>query len=239
MASVRPRWNALGLVARLSALRGLNRTLLLALRNTFRRRARLLFTLALLASGGAMFMTGLNVRDGWQRSVADGLAARRYNLEIRLSRSEEVAPLVARLRGIPGVQAVEAWGYTPTAPTRPGEVDVVRTYPDGGHGAFALRAPPPTTRLVDFPVLAGRWLQTSDTDAVVLNQMALLQLPGVDVGDTITLGLEGRPTSWRVVGIVQEIGLGAGAVCHGRGVRAGGRSGRACPLTARRHRHPG
>ena len=67
-------------------------------------------------------------------------------VEIRLSRPEEVVPLVARLRGIPGVETVEAWGYTPTAPTRPGEVDVVRTYPDGGHGAFALRAPPATTR---------------------------------------------------------------------------------------------
>jgi putative ABC transport system permease protein len=208
-----------------------SRTLLLALRNTFRRRTRLLFTLALLASGGAMFMTGLNVRDGWQRSVADGLAARQYNLEIRLSRPEEIAPLVARLRAIPGVQEVEAWGYSPTSPTRPGEVDVVRTYPDGGHGAFALRAPPPTTRLVDFPVLAGRWLQRGDTDAVVLNQMALLQLPGVGVGDTITLGLEGRPTTWRVVGIVQEIGLGAGAyVTDAAFERAGDLAGRARSL---------
>jgi putative ABC transport system permease protein len=221
----------LGLVARLSALRGLNRTLLLALRNTFRRRARLLFTLALLASGGAMFMTGLNVRDGWQQSVADGLAARRYNLEIRLSRPEEIAPLVARLRAIPRVQEVEAWGYTPTAPTQPGEIDVVRTYPDGGHGAFALRAPPATTRLVDFPVLVGRWLQPGDTDAVVLNQMALLQLPGVGVGDTITLGLEGRPRRWRVVGIVQEIGLGAGAyVTDAAFERAGDLAGRARSL---------
>jgi hypothetical protein len=102
-----------GIIARLSALRGLNRTLLLALRNTFRRRARLLLTLTLLAAGGAMFMTGLNIRDGWERIIADGLAARRYNLEIRLSRPEEVAPLIARLRGIAGVQMVEAWGYTP------------------------------------------------------------------------------------------------------------------------------
>jgi len=153
--------------------------------------------------------------------------ARHYNLEIRLSRPEEIAPLMARLRGIPGVQAVEAWGYAPTAPTRPGAIDVVRTYPDGGHGAFALRAPPATTRLVDFPVLAGRWLQPGDTDAVVLNQMALLQLPGVGVGDSVTLALNGQPTTWRVVGIVQEIGLGAGAyVSDAAFARAGDLAGR-------------
>jgi len=81
---------------------------LLALRNTFRRRARLLLTLGLLAAGGAMFMTGLNIRDGWERAINDGLAARRYNMEIRLTRPEEIAPLVARLRSIPDVQEVEA-----------------------------------------------------------------------------------------------------------------------------------
>src|SRR6266540_7171509 len=220
-----------GIVARLSALLGLNSTLLLALRNTFRRRARLLFTLTLLATGGAMFMTGLNIRDGWDRLIADGMDARHYNLEIRLSRPEEIAPLMARLRGIPGVQAVEAWGYAPTAPTRPGAIDVVRTYPDGGHGAFALRAPPATTRLVDFPVLAGRWLQPGDSDAVVLNQMALRQLPGVGVGDSVTLSLGARPTTWRVVGIVEEIGLGAGAyVTDAAFAKAGDLAGRARSL---------
>ena len=216
-----------GIVARLSALLGLNSTLLLALRNTFRRRARLLLTLGLLAAGGAMFMTGLNIRDGWERIIADGVTARRYNMEIRLSRPEEVATLIARLRSIPGVRDVEAWGYTSTAPTQPGAIDVVRTYPDGGHGAFALRAPPATTRLVDFPVLAGRWLQPGDSDAVVLNQMALRQLPGVGVGDSVTLSLGARPTTWRVVGIVQEIGLGAGAyVTDAAFARAGELAGR-------------
>ena len=143
-----------------------------------------------------MFMTGLNIRDGWERAINDGLAARRYNMEIRLTRPEEIAPLVARLRVIPDVQEVEAWGYTPTARSQPGAIDVVRTYPDGGHGAFTLHAPPATTRLVSFPVLAGRWLQPDDSAAVVLNQLALLQLPGVGVGDSVSLTLNGQPTTW-------------------------------------------
>jgi len=216
-----------GPFARLRAFSRLNSTLLLALRNTFRRRGRLLLTLGLLSVSGALFMTGLNIRDGWDRIVADGVAARRYDMEIRLSQPEEIAPLIARLRAIPGVQTVEAWGYTPTTRTQPGVIDVVRTYPDGGHGAFALRAPPADTRLVNFPVLSGRWLKPGDSDAVVLNQMALLQLPGVGVGDSVTLELEGQPTRWRVVGIVQEIGLGAGAyVTDASFERAGDLAGR-------------
>ncbi len=220
-----------GRFARLHVLSRLNSTLLLALRNTFRRRGRLLLTLTLLSVGGALFMSGLNIRDGWDRLIADGVAARRYTMEIRLSQPQEIAPLIARLRAIPGVQTVEAWGYSPTTRSQPGVIDVVRTYPDGGHGAFALRAPPADTRLVSFPILAGRWLVPGDTDAVVLNQMALRQLPGVGVGDTITLELEGRPTNWRVAGIVEEIGLGAGAyVTDAAFAKAGDLAGRARSL---------
>src|SRR5262249_32016715 len=108
-----------GPLARLRAFSRLNSTLQLALRNTFRRRARLLLTLGLLSVGGALFMTGLNIRDGWDRIVADGVAARRYDMEIRLSQPEEIAPLSARLRAIPGGQSAEAWGYSPRTRTRP------------------------------------------------------------------------------------------------------------------------
>lgn len=200
-----------GIDALFSAVRGLDRALLLALRNTFRRRGRLLLTLGLLMAGGAMFMTGLNVSSAWQRNIADGLANRHYDLEIRLNRPEEAAPLVARIGAVPGVRTVEVWGYAPTGLAQPGVLDIVRTYPDGGHGSFTLRAPPATTALVQFPLLAGRWLQPGDTDAVVLNHMTLAQLPDVSVGDTIALAVDGKPTKWRVVGIVREIGSPAAA----------------------------
>ncbi|HEY3366110.1 MAG TPA: FtsX-like permease family protein [Symbiobacteriaceae bacterium] len=195
-----------GLDAVLGGLRGLDRSLLLALRNTFRRRGRLLLTLGLLAAGGAMFMTGLNVKAAWGKNLDDSFATRRYDLEIRLSRPEPVESLIARISSLPGVKNVEAWGYAPTALARPGVIDVVRTYPDGGHGSFSLRAGPAETTLVKFPVLAGRRLQPGDTDALVLNQLALAQLPDVTVGDTLSLSLDGRGTAWRVVGIVREIG---------------------------------
>ena len=217
--------------ALLGALRGLDRSLLLALPNTFRRRGRLLLTLGLLAAGGAMFMTGLNVSAAWQRNLADSFANRRYDLEIRLSRPEPVDTLSARISSVPGVQYVEAWGYAPTALARPGVIDVVRTYPDGGHGSLSIRAAPAATTLVRFPVLAGRWLQPGDTDAVVLNHMVRAQLPDVAVGDTVNLSIDGRPTTWHVVGIVQEVGSPAAAYVTDKALeRAIGRPGQARAL---------
>jgi putative ABC transport system permease protein len=181
----------------------LSRSVGLALRNVFRRRTRLLLTLALLASGGAMFMTALNVSLGWERIIDRVYENRSYDVDIRLNAPATVAQ---RLREIEGVRLVEVWGYSHAALYRQGHLDVVRTYPDGGHGSLALMGPPPNTELVDFPLLAGRWLLPGDTDAVVLNHMLLAQAPGTKVGDTITLSLAGEPITFRVVGIVEEVG---------------------------------
>jgi putative ABC transport system permease protein len=123
---------------------------------------------------------------------------------------------------------VEAWGYTPTSFARPGEIDLSASYPDGRHAVFAIFAPPPSTELVRFPVLAGRWLRPGDTDAVVLNHAARAQAPGVNVGDTVTLSIDGRPTRWRVVGVVEEIGFSPVAyVTDEAFARAAGTEGRA------------
>jgi len=48
----------------LSRLRGLDRSLLMAFRNTFRRRARFLLSVGLLATAGAIFIGGLNTLAG-------------------------------------------------------------------------------------------------------------------------------------------------------------------------------
>lgn len=195
----------------LRVLGGLDRMHLLALRNASRRRGRLVLTVGLLAAGGGMFMMALNVREGWERYVGEVPRTRHYDVEVRFGEPQPAAHVESLVRGVPGVRAVEAWGYLPTAFSKPGLVDVSRVYPDGGHGSFSLRAPPVDTRLVHFPVRSGRWLAPGDTDAVVLNHMALVQAPHVQVGDTVSLSVDGRPTDWRVVGIVEEVGSPAAA----------------------------
>jgi len=69
----------------LSRIRLFDNTLILALRNTFRRRGRLILTLSLLSAAGAMFMTGINVKSGWQAYLDQAAANRHYDLEIRFN----------------------------------------------------------------------------------------------------------------------------------------------------------
>lgn len=188
----------------LGKLRGLDRTLILALRNTFRRRSRLLLTLGLLAAAGGMFMTSLNVKTAWETNLAKAAADRHYDLEIRLNRPELEDKLKTIVSGISGVQQVEAWNYASTGPNRPDGLEIVRTYPDGGHASFTLRSVPEESKLVQWTLQSGRWLQPGDTNAVVLNHTAQAMLPSSKVGESILLNVEGKPAKLLVVGIVKE-----------------------------------
>lgn len=188
----------------LGKIRGLDRTLILALRNTFRRRGRLLLTLGLLAAAGGMFMTSLNVKTAWEYNLKEAASHRRFDLEVRLYRPEPEQKLFAIIAKVPGVQKVESWSMSPAAVSRPDGLDIVRTYPDGGHGSFTLRSTPPESKMLQSPLLNGRRLQRGDTGAVVLNQTAAGFFPNIKVGDSITLTVNGQPVTLPVVGMVRE-----------------------------------
>lgn len=191
----------------LARIGGGNRTTTLAARNMLRRRTRLVLTLALLAAGGALFTTGLNTAAAWQAWVDDGLARRSYDADVQLAAPAPAARILAAVTGIDGVTAAETTVTLPATPaTTSGQIEVERTYPDGGHGRFNLTALPPDTRMVHFDLLDGRWLRTGDTDAVVLNQAATTRLGDPALGAEIRLAVEGQVTRWRVAGVVAEVG---------------------------------
>jgi putative ABC transport system permease protein len=188
-----------------SRLRFFDNTLILALRNTFRRRGRLILTLSLLSAAGAMFMTSINVRAGWQAYMDQAAEDRHYDLEIRFNSPIPEDQVHSILANVDGVEKSESWSLVPTALDRPDGLDIVRTYPDGGHGSFSLRAVPLNSDLIETPLLQGRWLEASDTNAVVLNQNAVSMFADVKMGDDIQLLIEGQPKTFRLVGVIRQI----------------------------------
>lgn len=199
--------------------------LTLALRNTFRRRARLSMTLGLLATAGAMFVASINLRIAWEDFVAQAVAYQRYDLELRLHLPAPKQRAIDLVAATAGVADVEIWNITSAAVDQGSSVDIVRTYPDGGHGGLSLRSAPPRTRLVDVDMLEGRWLEAADNDAVVLNQMARTSLfPDVQIGRHISLKVDGRPLRLRVIGIAREL-LTPSAAYVTAGTFAGATSG--------------
>lgn len=206
----------------------------LPLRNAVRRPWRTALAVGLLATAGAMAMTAIQVKRGWDANVAKVYATRDYDVEALLA-SPATGEVASRIAALEGVRAVEAWGWAPAAFTRPGAIDVVRTYPDRGHGSFAAMGIPPETGLVHFPLRAGRWLRLEDRghDAVVLNHVAAAQVPSLRLGDEVWLTLDGRASRWHLVGVVEEIGSpGVAYVTDTSFAAATGTSGQARLLRA-------
>lgn len=201
----RETFGSRGLDSWLSQIRGVDNTLLLALRNTFRRRGRLLLTLGLLSAAGGMFLTAINVKTGWEQYLAEAASDRHYDLEMRLNSPHSEAQITSLIAGVSGVRQIESWSFVPVAVYRSNGLNIVRTYPDGGHGSFTLRSTPPATNLIDVPLLSGRWLQAGEVEAVVLNQNAKALFPQAEVGDAIQLAVEGNPVTLRLVGVVKQI----------------------------------
>lgn len=209
----------------LTALGGVALPYLLTVRNMFRRRGRLVLSLALLSAAGGLFITAVSVRDGW-RAMADHVTADRfYDADFLLTEAVPVGRITQALAQVGGIREFEVWQYSESAIAHAGRVDVMRTYPDRGHGSFALLGVPPRTEMIRFPVIEGRWLASDDIDAVVITPHVLNQVAPAKVGDRILLSVAGRPTEWRIVGVVMEIGGGGAYVSSAGYSRASGSEG--------------
>lgn len=190
----------------LGRLRGLDRTVLMAFRNIFRRRARLLLSVGLLAFAGTVFVGGMSTMAGFQASLDRDRELRRWDVDVQLAVTGRVSTgalmeLVAR---IPGVTRVEGWSIWQSSVVPPGQqFSVTRTYPDQGHGSIAVTVIPQGSLLIDPPSLPeGRWLHPNEAGAVVISKAGLAEdLHGIRSGETIRLSLHGRLTNWLVVGI--------------------------------------
>ncbi len=203
-----------------SAVMKLSRPMQISLRNTIRRKARLLLTLSTLTLGGAIFIGVLSVHASLLATLDDALAYFNYDVEVRFAQVHRIEEIEREAQQVAGVTAIESWTV---GSARPVAVD-------GREGeSFALVGTRYDTEFIKPILLEGRWLLPDDQNAVVLNSLVLKEEPDIKLGDTITLKLEGREMEWQVVGIVQGIltgGIGyANQEFLARELRFVGRSG--------------
>ncbi len=201
--------SSVSFVSRLPFVKSLSDTFRLALRNAFRQRSRLALTLALLAAGGAMFMTALNVSEAWDKNLKRIYVQRLYDQEIKLNDRINPEGLFQRIGSISGIATAEGWDYSSSSIVRESQYEVTKTYPDKGHGSFMILALPVNTKLLKPTIAEGQWLNREGTNDVVLNQLA--RTGEMKIGDEVTLSLEGKPTTWNIIGFTEDVGSSATA----------------------------
>lgn len=204
---------AAGVLARLGRVRRLDRALLMALRNTVRRPARFLLSVGLLASAGTVFVAGMSLGSSTDAVAEEEQEQRTWDVDVQLAALAALDEVSDVVEEIPDLARAEGLTVMPTGVAGPGQLPVTRTYPDQGHGRVAVTAiPADTTTFTPPTLLEGRWLDPGETGAVVLNQVTRENtVPDVRAGDSVQLLIDGTPTTWRVVGLVEER-AGAGRV---------------------------
>ncbi|HEV2928134.1 MAG TPA: ABC transporter permease, partial [Propionibacteriaceae bacterium] len=173
----------------------------------------------LLASAGMVFVAGMSLSAGTEAIAEEQKQQRTWDVDVQLASPAPIDKVATMADRVPDVGRVEALNVTQTGVAGPGQLPVTRTYPDQGHGRISVTALPAGTSLLPAPkLLEGRWLNPGETGAVVLNQVARNNtVPGIHAGDTVQLLVGGAPTTWRVVGLVEEKGHGSGVYATAEG----------------------
>jgi putative ABC transport system permease protein len=165
----------------------------LSLRNAFRRKSRLSLTLLTLILGGAVFISILNLWASFDKMVAElqGYYLADVNVELsRLYRMDQVGSLT---ESVPGVEGVEGWLlYSGTFARKKGDAETGITF----------FAPPSTSTLIRPILISGRWLIPDDENAIVVSNSFVRMFPDVDVGDRLTIKIDGKESNWQVIGVL-------------------------------------
>ena len=187
-----------GLIDRvLMRIHGISRPTLVSIRNTFRRRGRLIMTLVTLILGGATFISVANVRESLNLTLDEALQYWQYDIEMSFARSYRVEQIESIALSQPGVVSVESWDFNILRHQRPDETeseDVI------------VVALPAATEMLKPKLIKGRWLLPGDENAIVVNTEVLKNEPDVTLGGHIKFDIDDKETLWQVVGVVSVIG---------------------------------
>ena len=190
---------------RLARVNRLSRPLLISLRNTFRRKGRLALTLLTLTLGGAIFIATFVVRVSLETYIT---RLGRYfvaDINLNLGQPYRISEIQAALSHVPGVKRAEGWAFARS--------ELLLADDEAGE-AVQLLGPPAGTILIDPILLAGRWVQPGDQNAVALSERFLSRFPDLKPGDTLRMRVNGSDSDWVVVGFFQLAGKSAGYIAY-------------------------
>lgn len=181
----------------------MGRPMQISLRNTFRRKSRLALTLVTLSLASTIFISIFSIRASLQQTLNDALAYFDYDIQVIFDRPYRTDRISEQLAGLPGIDRIETWGFTTARRVRPDgtESDNIIVY-----------APRPDSEMVKPILIAGRWIEPGDANAIVLNTDVLRNEDDeLGVGDTVRMKIDDKEHDWVIVGITRGVLTGPNA----------------------------
>ena len=169
---------------------------ILVFTNTFRHKLRVVLTQVTLIISGLIFIMVMSVADSTRYTFGDLMfSILRFNVNLQFEQPERIQQVEALTLTNPNVTAVEMWAG------QNGKLRLKGVAESNDDPEILLFGVPVPTQLYSPQMRVGRWLQSGDSHAVVLNEI-VAQKAGITVGDWIVIdqGVLGE-TEWRVVGL--------------------------------------
>ncbi len=182
----------------LLARRGIHipRPFVISLRNTFRRRGRLILTLFTLTMGGAIFIAVFNVRVTLHDYID---AISRYfvaDVSVDFERPYRLREMEQVMMQVEGVERIEGWQFVS------GELLDM----DGrALENLNIFAPPGDSELIEPILVAGRWIERGDVRQFTISESVYKYYPDLEPGDLVKLDILGKQETWEVVGIFKFV----------------------------------
>jgi putative ABC transport system permease protein len=177
----------------------LSNTTLLAIRNTFRRKGRLVLTLITLVLGGAVFISAFNIRTSLKDTVNSRFTNQRYDISMILSKGVNEADFCASLDSLPYVSGYETWGYAQATRIAQGKPE---------SELMDVKVVPLETNLFVPEIMSGKWL-SGNANEVVANHVFMSKYPDATMGSQLLLKVNGTTQTFKVVGCIRELFSGA------------------------------
>jgi len=179
------------LVGRIRRLPG---PLALSLRNTFRRKARVVLTLLALTLGGVMFIMVMSLSASFDKTLDVLLNDFGFDVFVVFDRPHHEARLVELTESVSGVTRAEVWDVQ-GADLELGDDETL----EGQVWAIA-----DDSEMFHPRIVSGRGLLPEDERAILLNSRIAAD-EGIQVGDQVTLTVAGEELTWTVVGTILNI----------------------------------
>jgi putative ABC transport system permease protein len=181
------------------ARRGIHfpRPFIISIRNTFRRRGRLMLTLFTLTMGGAIFIAVFNVRITLHDYMNDIGKYFRADVTLDFDKPYRIREVEQFALQNPDVVSVEGWQF----------LSFELLNPDGTVAEnINVFAPPSDSKLIEPIMVAGRWMRSTDVRKLLLSEKVLDTYSSLKPGDPILLKINGHEETWEVIGLFKFVG---------------------------------
>ena len=171
----------------------------MALRNIFRKPRRLALTVLTLGFGLTFFLAAMNNRSTLLQTVVTVSETKTHDITVWMYEGYPRDRLDSWLKGYPEIKAVEYWNALRAKLSPLGNVHKQPTL---------VYAVPFEPNAIQPRLLAGRWLDPTQPEGVVVTQGYLARFPWMKVGSVFKLETEDGELVVALIGVVKEFGPG-------------------------------